>query len=172
MSQGNHQQDFRIQDSGERRSFSTGSVRDVSEGKGTPALMPVLALIRLSKHYEGGKQKYGSRNWELGQPVSQYFESGYRHLLKALGGGADEDHLAACAWNVLAIIETRERIKKGLADAELDDLAGYNLFPDIDPNPSDTPDKDLNEYLMSLKESEEAEQSAADAGHDHFHHSQ
>jgi hypothetical protein len=36
-----------ILDSGERREFSTGAVRDVQEGKGRPTLMPLQVVSRL-----------------------------------------------------------------------------------------------------------------------------
>ena len=36
-----------IQDSGERREFSTGAVRDIQEGKGRPTLMPLQVVSRL-----------------------------------------------------------------------------------------------------------------------------
>jgi hypothetical protein len=34
----------------------------------------------------------------------------------------DEDHLAAVAWNIFAIIETKRRTELGLLPKELDDL--------------------------------------------------
>jgi hypothetical protein len=37
-------------------------------------------------------------------------------------GLEDEDHLAAAAWNVFAIIETQKRIEMGILPKELDDL--------------------------------------------------
>ncbi len=36
-----------IQDSGERRTFDTGAVRDIQEGKGRPTLMPLRVVSRL-----------------------------------------------------------------------------------------------------------------------------
>ncbi len=36
-----------ILDSGERREFSTGAVRDIQEGKGRPTLMPLQVVSRL-----------------------------------------------------------------------------------------------------------------------------
>lgn len=36
-----------IKDSGERRQFDTGAVRDVQEGKGRPTLMPLQVVSRL-----------------------------------------------------------------------------------------------------------------------------
>lgn len=36
-----------IKDSGERREFSTGAVRDIQEGKGRPSLMPLRVVANL-----------------------------------------------------------------------------------------------------------------------------
>ena len=43
-----------IQDSGERREFSTGAVRDIQEGKGRPTLMPLQVVSRLLSKQTGG----------------------------------------------------------------------------------------------------------------------
>ena len=43
-----------LKDSGTRREFETGAVRDMAEGKGRCDLLPACALLRLSKHYEAG----------------------------------------------------------------------------------------------------------------------
>lgn len=112
----------KVLDSGERREFSTGSVRDRSKGKGRFDLIPSYALTRLAKHYEAGAAKYQDRNWERGQPLSVYLDSMIRHAFKFLGGSKDEDHLAAVAWNALAYIETEHRIRHGILPEELDDM--------------------------------------------------
>jgi hypothetical protein len=44
------------------------------------------------------------------------------HAFRALAGETDEDHLAAAAWNFLCLIETRDRIAKGLLPGELETL--------------------------------------------------
>lgn len=138
-----------IKDSGERRTFSTGSVRDVSEGKGRCDLLPLgiisdrlddkifmfieeyirqgnvtslwfaldefigiddkqwySVLLDVSKHYEAGAKKYAERNWEKGQPLHVYIDSGVRHYLKFKAGLTDEPHLRAFVWNILGAIWT------------------------------------------------------------------
>lgn len=90
-----------IQDSGERREFSTGAVRDMAEGKGDMISMPWEALLRLSKHYEAGAKKYDRWNYRKGIPVSSFIDSACRHLAKYQCGCDDEDHLAAAAFNIL-----------------------------------------------------------------------
>jgi hypothetical protein len=138
-----------IKDSGERRTFSTGSVRDVSEGKGRCDLLPLgvigsflvdeillkiehyirrgdvgdlcwvlrcigrtyydnlyFMLLDVAKQYEDGAKKYAERNWEKGQPLHVYIDSGVRHYLKFKAGSTDEPHLRAFVWNILGAIWT------------------------------------------------------------------
>lgn len=112
-----------LKDSGARREFGTGAVRD-AEGpeKGMPHLRPVHALNKLDKHMARGARKYDSRNWEKGMPLSVYFDSAQRHADKLLAGYDDEDHEAAWIWNVACFIETKKRIEMGLLPKELDDM--------------------------------------------------
>lgn len=111
-----------VQDSGEREEFSTGSVRDKRAGKGRFDLLPPHALLRLAQHFENGAAKYGERNWEKGQPLHCYVDSAMRHLVSYLSGDRSEDHMSACAWNVLAFVETQHRIETGMLPLELDDM--------------------------------------------------
>lgn len=110
-----------VKDSGERQEFNTGSVRDTEENKGDYSLLPWIALRRLAIHYQVGAKKYSKHNWRKGQPLSRYFSSAMRHLTKWFLGWTDEDHLAACLWNVCAILETEEMLRRHKLPAELDD---------------------------------------------------
>jgi len=110
-----------LKDSGARRDFGTGSVRDRSIGKGDPSLLPFRAIQLAALQMERGKSKYGKRNWEKGQPLSSYFDSAFRHLTKHWQGWTDEPHLDAFVWNALCYAETSERIRLGLLPKELDD---------------------------------------------------
>lgn len=89
-----------IKDSGERREFPTGAVRDIAEGKGDMVSVPWEAILRLSKHYEEGAKKYKRWNYRV-LPVSSFLDSACRHLAKYQCGCDDEDHLAAAAFNIL-----------------------------------------------------------------------
>ena len=40
------------------------------------------AMLEVSKQYEDGAKKYNERNWELGQSLHCYIDSGVRHYLK------------------------------------------------------------------------------------------
>lgn len=111
-----------IKDSGTRQSFSTGSVRDIQQGKGRFDLLPLFAEEALAKHFEGGARKYGDNNWLKGQPLSRFLDSARRHLNKAARGQRDEPHFVAAAWNIMCLIDTMKRIELGLLPAELNDL--------------------------------------------------
>lgn len=89
-----------IEDSGNRREFGTGAVRDMAEGKGRYDLIPWEAIEELAKHTEAGALKYGERNCEKGIPVSSLIDSAFRHLSKYMQGAKDENHLAAALWNI------------------------------------------------------------------------
>lgn len=110
-----------INDGGERISYGEGkAIREPSEGKGRFDLITPFGLTRIAKWYELGAKKYADRNWEKGIPFSRYTDSAFRHLIKYIMGMEDEDHLAACAWNVLAIMHHQE-----LKQNELDDMPHY-----------------------------------------------
>lgn len=89
-----------IKDSGERRCFSTGSVRDISQGKGRYDLLPWEAIHELAKHCERGAIKYGERNCEKGIPIHSLIDSAFRHLSCYMRGMNDEPHLVAALWNI------------------------------------------------------------------------
>ena len=90
-----------IIDSGNRREFENGFVRDMAEGKGRMDLLPWTAIMEVAKHCEEGAKKYGERNIDRGCPQHSLIDSAIRHLAKYLEGWNDEDHLRAAAWNVL-----------------------------------------------------------------------
>lgn len=115
-----------VKDSGARTEFETGSRRDMQDGKGRYDLLPFIALRRLAQHYENGAKKYGDHNWRKGQPISVYFNSAMRHMVKYMMGWRDEDHLSAAIWNIAAILETEEMIARGKLPATLDDR-----YPDL-----------------------------------------
>ena len=104
-----------LKDSGERRQFETGAVRDRAVGKGRFDLLSTQMLMRLARHYEAGSIKYSDRNWENGMPFSVYVDAAMRHLVKYIAGWNDEDHLAAAIWNLAALVFQEEK-NPGLDD--------------------------------------------------------
>lgn len=101
--------DYEIKDSGERRTFDSGAVRDTNTGRGRFDLLPMCVLMRLAKHYEKGAVKYEERNWEKGIPAHSFADSAFRHLVKYLDGWNDEDHLIAAIWNLCGLAWTEEK---------------------------------------------------------------
>ena len=99
---------YKIEDSGERQEWSTGSRRDTQEGKPRFDLISVHGLRRLADHLAKGAEKYGERNWEKGQPISRFYASAFRHLIAWAEGEETEDHLAAVLFNIMAIIHMNE----------------------------------------------------------------
>ncbi|MEO9195848.1 MAG: dATP/dGTP diphosphohydrolase domain-containing protein, partial [Polyangia bacterium] len=115
-------QQFVTKDSGDRREFSTGSVRDRQAGKGRFDLIPLEPLRRLAQLYERGAIKYGESNWQRGQPLMEsYFDSALRHLADLKAGEPTEDHCASVLWNVMGFMWTLAEIEAGRLPKELDD---------------------------------------------------
>lgn len=97
-----------LQDSGNRREFDTGAVRDTELGKGRYDLLPWDAIHELALHCEAGAVKYGERNCEKGIPVHSLIDSALRHLSCYMRGENDEPHLRAALWNVAFAIWTEK----------------------------------------------------------------
>lgn len=126
------EKDFELKDSGHRRSFASGAVRDRGKGKGRYDLITPFALKRIAIIYEKGAEKYDDRNWEKGMPFSVFLDSALRHIMQYIMGMEDEDHVAQAAWNLFAIMHLEhtlpgwddrhnfERAKKGRGCPEPD----------------------------------------------------
>jgi hypothetical protein len=124
--------EFILHDSGKRREFGTGSVRDTDDGKGNPSLMSVFALRRYAQLLQRGAKKYSSRNWEKGQPDTSYMDSLMRHVFAYMEGRREEDHLAAIIWNAAGLIHNEELVKRGLYPETFHDLADYTSMDAFD----------------------------------------
>lgn len=102
------------------REFSTGSVRDSDEGKGSPALISPIAILRFSKHMKRGAEKYAAHNWARGQDYMAVIDSMQRHLLKFTMGASDEDHLSAIMFGCMSLMEFEFQIDRDKLPASLD----------------------------------------------------
>jgi len=98
-----------INDTGARTQYgANGAMREVVEGKGRYDLISPFMLDELAKWLELGAKKYADRNWEKGGiPISRYYDSALRHLVKSIMGMTDENHEAAVIFNIMAIIHFR-----------------------------------------------------------------
>lgn len=115
----------KVKDSGAREDMSTGSRRDTQVGKSRPDLMNPLVLRRLGMHFANGCDKYGEKNFELGQNTSRYRASLGRHMLDYDEGLKDEDHLAAIIWNAMGIMMNQEFVERGIYEPSIDDFSDY-----------------------------------------------
>lgn len=116
--------------------YTTGAVRDAG-GKGRMDLLPMCALIRISRHMEDaimpdpntGASHYPERNWEKGLPMHSMIDSAFRHLAKYVDGQTDEDHLCAAATNLLMAMWMEEK------HPEMQDIPTRSGARVIQPNP-------------------------------------
>ena len=105
-----------IQDSGTRRTFDTGAVRDMQQtDKGRYDLLPWVAIHELAKHCAKGAEKYGERNAEIGIPLHSFLDSAMRHLSCYMQGETAEPHLTAALWNIAFAVQT-EIVMPGMQD--------------------------------------------------------
>lgn len=99
-----HRFGFDIKDSGTRRQFDSGMVRDVADDKIDYLLVfdgPMLE--RWAAHLTKGAKKYNKRNWlkAAGQEeLDRARESAARHFVQWLRGDIDEDHASATFFNI------------------------------------------------------------------------
>lgn len=96
---------FTTKDSGVRKAFDSGMVRDTDEGKPRYDLIPILPLRRLAELYARGAVKYGPSNWmkaNSDEELQRFKASAFRHLVQALDGDRDEDHWSGAVFNVFA----------------------------------------------------------------------
>jgi hypothetical protein len=96
--------DFVIKDSGERAQFSSGMVRDITEGKTDYSLvLDGPMFVRWAIHMTKGAIKYAKRNWmkaEGEEELARFRESALRHFLQWYQGDTDEDHASAVFFNI------------------------------------------------------------------------
>lgn len=85
----------------EHDTFETGAIRDSKKGVGRCDLLPMTAILELSKHCQEGAEHYGEHNVDKGIPQHSLCDSAMRHLVKYMRGDQDEDHLRAAAWNIM-----------------------------------------------------------------------
>jgi len=104
-------EEFQVKDSGERKLFGSGMVRDTATGKVDYTLAidgPMFNrwathLTRACLQPDGSPGKYPPRNWMLATGEEEYErfrQSAFRHFLAWMDGDRDEDHAAAVFFNI------------------------------------------------------------------------
>ena len=106
-----------LEDSGERKTYESGGQKDPGSADlyGRFDLIPPEALERLALVYARGAKKYEARNWERGIPQDACIDAALRHINRWRKGESTEDHLAAAAFWLFAIMffeEKEKRMKK------------------------------------------------------------
>ena len=114
-----------MKDSGERRQFKSGAVRDRGGHKPRPDLISPHANLREGEWLRKGAEKYDVDNWTKGMPIRECVASLARHLESYKLGLTDEDHMAAIRTNAGFILHYEEEIKAGRLPASLDDMPHY-----------------------------------------------
>jgi hypothetical protein len=106
----------------EAQQYETGGQRSSETGRGRYDLIPAEGLARLAARAEEGAVKYGEDNWKKGLPLRRYINSMFRHITQYNAGDREEDHLAAIAWNALALASSEVLILQGAMSLEIDDI--------------------------------------------------
>lgn len=100
---------FIVKDSGERKEFASGMVRDIEANKTDyTAILDGPMFDRWAEHLTKAKAKYpdirpGVANWTLAageEEMVRFRKSALRHLRQWLRGDIDEDHAAAVFFNI------------------------------------------------------------------------
>jgi hypothetical protein len=95
---------FEVKDSGIRKKFDSGMVRDVTEGKTDYSLaLDGPMFERYAVHLTKGAEKYDKRNWMKAtgvEELNRFRESALRHFIQWYHGETDEDHAAAVFFNI------------------------------------------------------------------------
>ena len=115
---------FKTKDSGKRVVFETGMNRDISTDKIRYDLVIPLGerehmLKRWAELMTRGAHKYGERNWEKASTEAElmrFKESAIRHFFQWWDGYTDEDHAAACYFNIQGAEMVKNRLKKKTLD--------------------------------------------------------
>lgn len=97
---------FVTKDSGQRKEFNSGMVRDTETGKPRYDLIPPELLKRLADLYARGAEKYNDENWKKANSEEEYKRmkaSAFRHFMDWFAGwNTEEDHAIAVVWNIFA----------------------------------------------------------------------
>jgi len=106
--------DFTVKDSGKRTSFESGMVRDITDDKVDYTLaLDGPMFKRLAVHLTKGAKKYSKRNWMKAAGTAElerFKESAARHFFQWMAGDTDEDHAAACYFNIGGYEYVKERL--------------------------------------------------------------
>lgn len=127
-----------IKDSGTRKQYESGMVRDADNKTEYDRLLDGPMLKRWAEHLTKGAVKYpdlenGRSNWTLANSeveLRRFKQSAFRHFLSWIQGEVDEDHAAGIMFNVNGAEYVRQRLSEQL-DAELDKQSDEELYREL-----------------------------------------
>lgn len=117
----------KMEDNGDRMTFSSGAIRDTAKGKGRYDLISPIAMEGLALVLEEGANKYYDRNWEKGMHMSRLLSSALRHIFQYICGMRNERHLAQAFANIMFAIHTERMVEEGRLSPEYNDLPNYGV---------------------------------------------
>ena len=90
-------------DSGQRKEFKGGMLRDTDEDKPDYTLLYLPMVKRWAELMTRGAKKYGRGNWKKAsgeEELERFKGSALRHMYQWLEGNIEEDHASAILFNV------------------------------------------------------------------------
>lgn len=110
---------FVVKDSGKRRQFNSGMVRDTIDDKINYLLIrPGPMYKRWAAHLTKGAVKYSEDNWLKAQgpeELAHFLKSCARHFEQWLNGETDEDHASAVYFNINGVEYIRQKMREAKA---------------------------------------------------------
>lgn len=104
---------FKTKDSGKRKEFKGGMVRDINDDKPMYTLIWQPLITRLAELMTRGAKKYGKHNWKLAsgeEELERFKDSALRHMYQYLEGDESEDHCAAVCFNLMGAEFVKEKL--------------------------------------------------------------
>lgn len=106
---------FKTKDSGKRKEFKSGMVRDVTTDKTLWHLVASGPMLkRWAELLTRGAVKYTADNWMKASGEEEYNrfrESAFRHFIQWYSGEVDEDHASAVFFNINGAEYTKSKLK-------------------------------------------------------------
>lgn len=107
---------FVTKDSGKRKEFASGMVRDLNDDKPMYTLCYQPMFKRWAELMTRGAKKYGANNWKKAEgeeELERFKDSALRHMMQWLEGDKTEDHAAAVFFNISGCEYVKSKLKYG-----------------------------------------------------------
>jgi hypothetical protein len=104
---------FITKDSGKRKVFKSGMLRDINDDKPMYTLIWQPIITRFAYLMTRGAKKYGRDNWKLAsgkEELDRFKDSALRHMYQWLEGDETEDHAVAVFFNIQGAEYVKEKL--------------------------------------------------------------